>query len=87
MQRYPRTAHTIARPTPVFPALASTTVAPGWRTPRRSASSIIASAARSLMLPPGAKNSSFTTTSALPSGTTFRSRTSGVCPMVRSTSS
>ena len=38
---------------PVLPLVGSTTVAPGLSTPRRSASSTIASAMRSLTLPPG----------------------------------
>ena len=73
----------------MLPALASTTVIPGRSAPRRSASTIIASAARSLMLPPGPKYSSFTSTSAhVPShDTTRRRRTSGVRPMALSTSS
>jgi hypothetical protein len=53
-QRYSRTAHTIASPTPVLPALASTMVPPGLqRAAPLSASSTIASAARSFTLPPG----------------------------------
>ena len=71
----------------MLPALASTMVAPGSMRPRRSASTIIASAARSFTLPPGAKNSSFASTSACPAGTTRRRRTSGVRPIALSTSS
>ena len=50
---------TSARPTPVLPAVASTIVSPGRRTPRRSASSTIASAMRSFTLPPGLRCSHF----------------------------
>src|SRR5881409_4062798 len=51
---------------PVLPLVGSTIVAPGRSAPRRSASSIIATAIRSLTLPPGLKNSSFASTTAPP---------------------
>ena len=47
-QRYPFTAHTNASEMPVLPPVYSTTVIPGFRSPRRSARSIIESAMRSL---------------------------------------
>ena len=84
MQRmigYPFTAATIASPMPVFPEVGSTMVPPGASTPRRSASSTIARAIRSLMLPPGFARSSFIHTSA--GGPNSRlMRTCGVRPMV-----
>ena len=43
-QSYPLCAHTIATAMPVFPLVASTTVSPFFRTPRRSASVITARA-------------------------------------------
>ena len=57
MHRYPLTAAAIARPTPVFPDVASTIRPPGLSLPARSAASIIASPIRSLTDPPGLKNS------------------------------
>ena len=45
---YPFWAQTIARPMPVLPLVASTTVCPGFSAPRRSASSMMLSASRSL---------------------------------------
>ena len=45
---YPLAAQTIASAMPVFPEVASTTVWPGFSSPRRSASSMIAIASRSL---------------------------------------
>jgi hypothetical protein len=50
---YPLTAATSARPIPVFPEVGSMIALPGRSASRRSASSIIESAIRSLMLPPG----------------------------------
>ena len=47
---------------PVLPAVASTIVSPGRSTPRRSASCTIASAIRSLTLPPGLRCSHFAST-------------------------
>ena len=45
---YPLTAQTIARAIPVLPEVASMTVCPGLIVPRRSASSMIPIASRSL---------------------------------------
>jgi hypothetical protein len=56
---YPFTAATIARPIPVFPDVGSMIVVSRLITPRRSASSIIASPMRSLIDPPGLARSSF----------------------------
>ena len=53
MQRYPRIAAAIARPVPVLPLVGSTIVPPGLSRPWRSAASSIATAGRSLTLPPG----------------------------------
>jgi len=53
-------AHTIASPMPVFPLVASTTVCPGFRSPRRSASSMMLIASRSFTDAAGLKNSAFT---------------------------
>src|SRR5262245_20275771 len=54
---------------------------PGRRSPRASASSIIARAIRSLYEPVGLNHSSVTNTSAAPSGTTLRNWTRGVPPV------
>ena len=56
---YPLAAETKASPTPVFPLVGSMMVAPGFRIPFSSASSIIARATRSFTLPAGLKYSSF----------------------------
>lgn len=45
--RYPRTAPTSARPTPVLPEVGSMMVPPGRSRPSRSAASIMATAIRS----------------------------------------
>jgi hypothetical protein len=80
MQRYPFTAATIARPTPVLPAVASMIVPPARSNPFCSASAIMASATRSLTLPPGLVISTFTATWAWsPWARRFKS-TSGVWP-------
>jgi hypothetical protein len=55
---WPRRAHTIASPMPVLPLVASTTVWPSTRRPFARASSITASAMRSLTEPIGLKDSS-----------------------------
>src|SRR5262250_1112236 len=60
---------------------------PGVSVPRRSAPSIIARAIRSLYEPVGLKDSSLTNTLALPGGTTFVRRTTGVWPMAWRTES
>ncbi len=70
---------------PVLPLVGSTTVAPGLRSPRRSASSTMATAMRSFTLPPGLSDSILARTAA-PAG--FGSRfsfTSGVPPTTSST--
>ena len=59
---YPLEEDTKANPTPVFPLVGSIIVAPGFKTPRVSASSIIAKAIRSFTLPAGLKYSSLPTT-------------------------
>ena len=64
----------------MFPEVGSTIVPPGFSFPSRSAASIIVIAIRSLIEPPGLRNSSLARTVAAPSGTTFWSRTSGVLP-------
>src|SRR5712692_5611332 len=71
----------MASPMPVLPLVGSTSVPPGLSTPRRSASSTMATAMRSLTLPPGLSDSTFASTVA-PSGLGRRlRRTIGVCPM------
>jgi hypothetical protein len=80
MSRYPRTAHTMASPMPVLPLVGSTTVAPGRNRPRRSASSIMETAMRSLTLPPGLSDSILPSTTALPGLGTRLSRIRGVAP-------
>src|SRR4029453_12442228 len=85
MRRYPRTAQTIARPIPVLPLVGSTTMAPGLSTPRRSASSIMATAMRSFTLPPGLSDSSLPSTVAPPGRGMWFSRTRGVAPISSST--
>ena len=71
----------MASPMPVLPLVGSTIVMPGVSRPRNSASSIIESAIRSLMLPPGFARSSFIHTSTrVPKRR--ESRTCGVLPMV-----
>ena len=50
----------MARPTPVLPEVGSMIVAPGARAPVDSAASIMASAMRSLIEPPGLLRSLFT---------------------------
>lgn len=52
---------TIANPTLVLPLVGSIMVAPGFKSPRSSASSIIESATRSFTLPAGLKASSLAT--------------------------
>src|SRR6266481_5297111 len=70
---------------PVFPLVGSTMVAPALSTPRRSASSSIATAMRSLTLPPGLSDSTLAATTAPPGlGSRFR-RTIGVRPTSSST--
>ena len=64
----------------MLPEVGSTIVPPGFSFPSRSAASIIVIAIRSLTEPPGFRYSSFASSVAAPSGTTFCSRTSGVLP-------
>jgi hypothetical protein len=66
---------------PVLPEVASTTVWPGARVPRRSASSMIAIARRSLTEESGLKNSHLAYT-VTPAGASRLMRTTGVRPMV-----
>jgi hypothetical protein len=67
---------------PVFPAVPSTTVPPGWSKPLDSASWIIYSAARSLTEPPGLRNSALPRISQPVSSLKLLSRMSGVLPTV-----
>src|SRR4029453_18128119 len=85
MRRYPRTAQTMASPIPVLPLVGSTTVAPGRSAPRRSASSIMATAMRSFTLPPGLSDSSLPSTVAPPGRGMWFSPPSGVAPIRSST--
>ena len=85
MQRYPLTAATMARPAPVFPAVASMIVPPGRNTPRRSASSIMRSATRSFTLPPGLRNSTLASNVTGAPSVTLDSRINGVRPMTSRT--
>src|SRR5262245_13569818 len=85
MQRYPFTAATRARPTPVLPDVASTIRPPGLRRPSRSAASIIARPMRSLTDPPGLKNSALAYTGVRIPRVTWLSRISGVQPIVSRT--
>jgi hypothetical protein len=78
---YPLAAHTIASAMPVLPEVASTTVCPGLSSPRRSASSMMPIARRSLTEAAGLKNSHFTYI-VTPAGARRLSRTTGVRPIV-----
>ena len=80
MRWYPFTAETSASPTPVLPLVGSMIVAPGLSVPSFSAAAIIAAAMRSFTLPPGLKNSTFTSTFAPPLFVRSDSSTSGVPP-------
>src|ERR1700675_2286725 len=75
----------MARPIPVLPLVGSTTTAPGLSSPRRSASSIMATAILSLTLPPGLSDSIFARTAAPPAAGSLLSFTSGVPPTTSST--
>ena len=66
---------------PVLPAVPSTTVPPGFSTPRCSASRMIASAARSFTEPPGFMNSALPRILQPVSSEARRRRISGVLPM------
>src|SRR5713101_866863 len=75
----------MARPIPVLPLVGSTTVAPRLSAPRRSASSIMATAIRSLTLPPGFSDSILARTAAPSLLGSRLSFTSGVPPTTSST--
>src|SRR5215211_3420175 len=70
----------MASPVPVFPLVGSTIVPPGFSFPSRSAASIRAMAARSLIEPPGFSASILATSCGLRSLPRRASRTSGVFP-------
>src|SRR3984885_13429592 len=78
---YPFAAHTMARPIPVFPLVASTTVWPGFSFPVFSASSITPRARRSLTDPRGLK-ASILTNRLIPAGPSLLILTTGVLPTV-----
>src|ERR1700722_8926927 len=84
MQRYPRIAAAIAKPVPVLPLVGSTIVPPGLSKPWRSAASSIATAGRSLTLPPGFTYSTLPSTRHAAPSTTLFSRNNGVWPMASS---
>ena len=69
----------------MLPDVGSMIVPPGLSSPSRSAASIMATAGRSLTLPPGLKNSSLRATVARMSWPVVSSRTRGVLP-IRSSS-
>src|SRR5437867_10520438 len=71
----------MASPMPVLPLVGSTSVPPGLSTPRRSASSTMATAMRSLTLPPGFSDSTLALPVAPPAWGRRLRRTMGVCPM------
>lgn len=81
--RYPLDLHTCARPIPVFPAVPSTTVPPGFNSPRSSASLTTYKAARSLTLPPGFWNSDFPRILQPVSSESVFNRIRGVFPIAR----
>ena len=70
---------------PVFPLVASTSVAPASSRPDFSAASIMDNAGRSLTLPAGFMNSALPQTLAPPGGSIRDSRTTGVRPTSSST--
>ena len=78
---YPLTAHTIAKPVPVFPLVSSTMVCPGRSAPLASASSTMRRAMRSFFDPPGLRYSSLATTRPSRPLVTRESATSGVRPI------
>src|SRR5579859_984916 len=67
---------------PVLPAVPSTIVPPGLSRPEATASSMMASAARSLTEPPGLRNSALPRISQPVASDARASRMSGVLPMV-----
>ncbi len=76
-------AATSARPRPVLPAVASMMVPPGFRLPSRSAASIMDSAIRSLIEPPGLRFSSLRNSRQGPVSK-LRTSTIGVLPIMAS---
>src|ERR687892_2198393 len=70
----------MARPAPVLPLVGSTIVPPGFSLPSRSAASISAIAARSLIEPPGLSASTLATSCGLSAFPSRARRTSGVSP-------
>ncbi len=66
---------------PVLPELGSMSVAPGWIRPSRSAASIIETAMRSLMEPPGFCPSSLVRMRTFGFGDSTDTSTIGVLPM------
>src|SRR6185503_6736196 len=75
----------MARPTPVFPLVASTMVPPGLSSPRFSACSMMNAPTRSLTDPPGFMNSNFAYSGTGKSLPILASRTSGVFPIAPNT--
>ena len=80
MTLYPRAAPTMARPTPVFPEVASTMVPPGLRSPEASAARTMDRAMRSLTEAAGSKASTLARTVAGAPSVTRLMRTRGVLP-------
>ena len=74
----------MASPMPVLPLVASITILSGVSSPDRSPASIMQSAARSLMEPPGFRYSSFARILTRGFGFMRRISTSGVRPMASS---
>src|SRR5438874_3426145 len=72
----------MARPVPVLPEVGSTIVPPGRSRPSRSADSISAAATRSLIDPPGLKDSSLATSWGASPAAMRESLTTGVWPIV-----
>src|ERR1700716_2343256 len=84
LTRYPFAAPTIAYAIPVLPEVESMIVFSCLSTPRRSPSSIIDRAARSLTEPPGLNHSAFAYTSTRGNSlSNMRMRSSGVFPISR----
>src|ERR1700735_3438770 len=73
-------------PMPVLPAVPSTTIPPGRKAPRATASLIIASAARSLTEPPGFMNSALPRIVHPVASEAARSLMRGVRPIAATTS-
>ena len=83
---HPSALATMARDTPVLPAVPSVTVPPRMSSPDSSASVRIRSATRSLTLPPGLANSHLIMTSQPVASERELTRIMGVLPMDASTS-